>query len=64
MRPKLAGSEAAQSMMAHLLDSRVMMPPIPAVLKPGSWIVSRVLRSPEPFDMAISQLAATAEADA
>ncbi|HEY3996841.1 MAG TPA: TetR/AcrR family transcriptional regulator [Mycobacterium sp.] len=30
----------------------------------GALILSRVLRSPEPFDMAIAQLAATAEADA
>jgi len=30
----------------------------------GALILSRVLRSPEPFDMAITQLAATAEADA
>jgi TetR/AcrR family transcriptional regulator, lmrAB and yxaGH operons repressor len=30
----------------------------------GALILSRALRSPEPFDMAITQLAATAEADA
>ena len=30
----------------------------------GALILSRVLRSPEPFDMAITQLTATAEADA
>ena len=30
----------------------------------GALILSRVLRSPEPFDMAITQLSATAEADA
>lgn len=30
----------------------------------GALILSRVLRSPEPFDMAITQLAATAEANA
>jgi TetR/AcrR family transcriptional repressor of lmrAB and yxaGH operons len=30
----------------------------------GALILSRVLRSPEPFDAAITQLAATAEADA
>jgi TetR/AcrR family transcriptional regulator, lmrAB and yxaGH operons repressor len=30
----------------------------------GALILSRVLRSPEPFDMAITQLAAIAEADA
>jgi TetR/AcrR family transcriptional regulator, lmrAB and yxaGH operons repressor len=30
----------------------------------GALVLSRVLRSPEPFDMAIAQLTATAEADA
>ncbi len=45
MRPKLAGSEAAQSMMDHLLNADVMLPPLPAVLKPGAWVVSKVLRA-------------------
>lgn len=45
MRPKLAGSEAAQSMMEHLLNAEVMLPPVPAVLKPASWIVNQVLRA-------------------
>lgn len=44
MRPRLAGSEAAQSMMDHLLDAEVMMPPVPRLLRPGSWIVSQVMR--------------------
>ena len=34
MRPKLAGSEAAQSMMDHLLNAEVMLPPVPRVLRP------------------------------
>jgi uncharacterized protein (DUF2236 family) len=45
MRPKLAGSEAAQSMMDHLLNAEVMLPPMPALLKPGSWVVNKVLRA-------------------
>jgi uncharacterized protein (DUF2236 family) len=44
MRPRLAGSEAAQSMMDHLLDAKVMLPPVPRLLRPGAWIVNRVLR--------------------
>lgn len=45
MRPKLAGSEAAQSMMAHLLDARVTLPPSPRVLAPVQWLTTRVLRA-------------------
>jgi uncharacterized protein (DUF2236 family) len=45
MRPKLAGSEAAQSMMDFLLHSEVMLPPVPAALRPAAWAVSRVLRA-------------------
>lgn len=45
MRPRLAGSEAAQSMMDHLLHAEVMLPPAPPVLRPVSWGVSRVLRA-------------------
>jgi uncharacterized protein (DUF2236 family) len=45
MRPKLAGSEAAQSMMAHLLDAAVMLPPLPRVLRPATWAISRSLRA-------------------
>jgi uncharacterized protein (DUF2236 family) len=45
MRPRLAGSEAAQRMMAHLLRAEIMMPPMPLLLRPGSWAVARVLRA-------------------
>ncbi len=45
MRPKLAGSEAAQAMMAHLLDAEVMLPPTPGLLRPLTWAVSRALRA-------------------
>jgi hypothetical protein len=45
MRPRLAGSEVAQRTMAHLLRAEVMMPPMPRVLRPGAWVVSRVLRA-------------------
>ena len=45
MRPKLAGSEAAQSMMDHLLKAEIMLPPMPKVFQPGAWVVGRVLRA-------------------
>jgi uncharacterized protein (DUF2236 family) len=44
MRPKLAGSEAAQSMMDHLLNARVMLPPVPLVLRPAAFIVNKAMR--------------------
>ena len=44
MRPRLAGSEAAQSMMDHLLNAEVMLPPMPRWMRPGTWIVNRALR--------------------
>ena len=45
MRPRLAGSEVAQRTMEHLLHADVMFPPMPAVLRPAAWVVSRVLRA-------------------
>jgi uncharacterized protein (DUF2236 family) len=44
MRPKLAGSEAAQAMMDHLLDAKVMLPELPRVFAPAVWVVNAVLR--------------------
>jgi uncharacterized protein (DUF2236 family) len=44
MRPRLAGSEAAQSMMDHLLDAEVMMPPVPSALRPATWVINQLLR--------------------
>jgi hypothetical protein len=41
MRPRLAGSGAAQSMMDFLLDGEVMFPPTPRVLRPMMWTCSR-----------------------
>src|SRR6185436_4718346 len=45
MRPKLAGSEAAQSMMDHLLNGTVMLPEVPLVLRPLTWAVNKVTRA-------------------
>ncbi len=45
MRPTLVGSEVARSTMAHLLTASVMLPPVPRVMRPGAWVVSRVLRA-------------------
>ncbi len=44
MRPRLAGSEAAQSMMEYLLNAEVMFPPTPAVLRPARWAINKALR--------------------
>jgi uncharacterized protein (DUF2236 family) len=44
MRPKLAGSQAAQSMMDHLLNAKVMLPELPRVFAPVVWVVTAVLR--------------------
>ena len=35
MRPRLAGSDAAQRMMAHLLRAEIMLPPVPVLLRPA-----------------------------
>lgn len=45
VRPRLAASESTQSMMHHMLDAKVMFPPVPRVFKPLAWVVSRVLRT-------------------
>ncbi|HEY1539352.1 MAG TPA: oxygenase MpaB family protein [Solirubrobacteraceae bacterium] len=44
MRPRLAGSEAAQSMMDFLLNGEVMFPPTPRVLRPMMWVVNKTMR--------------------
>ena len=45
MRPRLAGSDAAQRMMAHLLRAEIMLPPTPPLLRPANWVIARVLRA-------------------
>ena len=45
VRPRLAASEATQSMIDHLLKADVIFPPLPAILKPGAWVVSRIQRA-------------------
>lgn len=45
MRPQLSGSPIAVQAMDHLLRADVMMPPMPWPLRPGAWVVSRVLRA-------------------
>jgi uncharacterized protein (DUF2236 family) len=44
MRPRLAASEATQDAMDHLMNAEVAFPPMPAVLKPGAWVVAKLLR--------------------
>ena len=45
MRPQLSGSPIAVQAMDHLLRADVMMPPMPRVLRPGAWLVGRILRA-------------------
>lgn len=45
MRPQLVGSPVAQSTMDHLLHAEVMLPPTPAVLRPITLVVTRILRA-------------------
>ncbi|HWJ81926.1 MAG TPA: oxygenase MpaB family protein [Nocardioides sp.] len=45
MKPQLLGSGIARESMAQLLDARVMMPPLPLLLRPVSWVSARVLRA-------------------
>lgn len=45
MRPLLAGSEVAQQTMAHLIDARIMLPPVRNGLRPINWFVARALRA-------------------
>ncbi len=44
-RPRLAVSEAARAMMDHLLNAKVVLPPVPRVAAPVVWVVNRVLRA-------------------
>ena len=44
MRPLLSGSEIAVQAMNHLLQADVMLPPMPRVLRPASWVVAKALR--------------------
>jgi uncharacterized protein (DUF2236 family) len=45
VRPRLAASEAAQSMMDHLLNAEVMFPPLPRLARPGAWVANKALRA-------------------
>jgi hypothetical protein len=45
MRPRLAASEATQATMDHLLNAEVMFPPMPRSLKPGAWVLNKLLRA-------------------
>lgn len=45
MRPQLLGSDIARAAMDHLLTAELMLPPMPRILRPGAWLVSRVLRA-------------------
>ena len=44
-RPQLSGSEIARQAMNHLLKAEVMLPPQPLVLRPMTWVITRVLRA-------------------
>lgn len=45
MRPRLAASEATQSAMDHLLNADVVFPPLPRPLRPGAWVLAKLLRA-------------------
>lgn len=45
MRPQLSASPIAVQAMNHLLRAEVMLPPMPWPLRPGAWLVTRVLRA-------------------
>ena len=45
MRPQLLGSDLARNAMNHLLDASVMLPQLPRIFAPISWISARVLRA-------------------
>lgn len=45
MRPQMSASPIAVKAMKHLLKADAALPPVPAVLKPGAWVVSQVLRA-------------------
>ena len=45
MRPQLAGSEIAVAAMNHLLDAKVMMPPMPRAARPVARVAAEVLRA-------------------
>ncbi|MBO9520525.1 MAG: DUF2236 domain-containing protein [Nocardioidaceae bacterium] len=45
MRPQLLGSDLARNAMNHLLDASVMLPSLPRVFRPVSWISARALRA-------------------
>jgi hypothetical protein len=44
MRPRLAASEATQHAMDHLMNAEVMFPPLPLLLRPFAWALSKLLR--------------------
>ncbi|WP_158880275.1 oxygenase MpaB family protein [Amycolatopsis anabasis] len=44
MRPRLVGSQVAKDTMNHLLRAEVMLPPLPAVLRPAAKLIAFALR--------------------
>jgi uncharacterized protein (DUF2236 family) len=44
MRPQLVGSDVARSTMDHILHAEIMLPPVPAPMRPVAIVVARVLR--------------------
>ncbi len=45
IRPQLLGSDLARNAMQHLLRADVMLPPMPRVLAPFTWLTTRALRA-------------------
>jgi len=44
MRPQLLGSDIARQAMNHLLRAEVMLPPMPAVLRPATLVITAFIR--------------------
>jgi len=45
MRPRLAASDATQAAMDHLMNADVIFPQLPLMMKPGGWLLARLLRT-------------------
>lgn len=44
MRPQLIGSDIARQAMNHLLGAEVMLPPVPAALRPATLVITGFIR--------------------
>jgi uncharacterized protein (DUF2236 family) len=45
MRPRLAASESTQAAMDHLMNADVIFPTLPVAMRPGAWVVAKLIRA-------------------